>query len=130
LALDLAELEEEAKADARGTSVSAYLSTSRSIPTSTARSVRSSSQSIKSSAKARLCGRPELADPIGSLEVGKHEDVEEFSAGSGTERVQALPPFSQAHPDACEPDYGVAGQRETAGGMPVGAVIHSSASRV
>jgi hypothetical protein len=32
------------------------LSSSRSMPTSTARSVRSSSQSIRSSAKARLCG--------------------------------------------------------------------------
>ena len=32
----------------------------------------------------------ELADPIGSLEVGKHEDVEQLGAGSRPERVQAL----------------------------------------
>jgi hypothetical protein len=34
---------------------------------------------------------PELADPVGSLEVGEHEDVEQLGARSGTERVQALP---------------------------------------
>jgi hypothetical protein len=45
------------------------------------RSVRSSSQSIGSSAKERLCGNsPELADPVGSLEVGQHHDVEELGA--------------------------------------------------
>ena len=33
---------------------------------------------------------PELADPVGSLEVGEHQDVEEFGALSGAERVQAL----------------------------------------
>ena len=27
---------------------------------------------------------PELADPVGSLEVGEHEDVEQLGAGSGT----------------------------------------------
>src|SRR4029453_3862494 len=26
---------------------------------------------------------PELADPVGSLEVRKHEDVEKFAAGNG-----------------------------------------------
>jgi hypothetical protein len=34
---------------------------------------------------------PELADPIGSLEVGEHEDVEKLGAGSGTERIETLP---------------------------------------
>jgi hypothetical protein len=33
---------------------------------------------------------PELSDPVGSLEVGEHQDVEELGAGSGTERVEAL----------------------------------------
>jgi len=47
----------------------------RSIPTSTARSIPSSSQSINSSAKVRLFGARELADPVGSLEVGEHQDV-------------------------------------------------------
>ena len=62
------------------------------MPTSTARSVRSSSQSIRSSAKvAALRVAPELADPVGSLEVGEHQDVEQLGAGSGTERVEALP---------------------------------------
>ena len=61
------------------------------IPTSTARSVRSSSQSIRSSAKARLRIAPELSDPVGSLEVGEHEDVEEFGAGSRSESIEALP---------------------------------------
>jgi hypothetical protein len=32
---------------------------------------------------------PELADPIGSLEVGEHEDVKKLGAGSGAEGVQA-----------------------------------------
>ena len=32
-----------------------------------------------------------LADPVGSLEVGEHQDVEEFGAGSGAEGVEALP---------------------------------------
>jgi hypothetical protein len=31
----------------------------------------------------------ELADPVGPLEVGQHEDVEEFGTGSGTEGDQA-----------------------------------------
>ena len=34
---------------------------------------------------------PELADPVGSLEVGEHQDVEQLGAGSRTEGVQALP---------------------------------------
>jgi hypothetical protein len=33
---------------------------------------------------------PELADPIGSLEVGEHQDVEKFGAGSRSEGVEAL----------------------------------------
>ena len=65
-------------------------SDSRSIPTSTARSVRSSSQSISSSAKARLSGlAPELSDPVGPLEVGEHQGVEQLGAGR-PEGVQAL----------------------------------------
>jgi len=38
---------------------------------------------------ATLRVAPELADPIGSLEVGEHQDVEKLGAGSGAERVEA-----------------------------------------
>jgi len=55
------------------------------------RSARSSSQSIRSSAKARLSGvAPELSDPVGSLEVGEHEDVEQLGARSRPEGLKAL----------------------------------------
>ena len=60
------------------------------MPTSTARSARSSSQSISSSAKARLRVPPGLADPVRPLEVGEHQDVEELGAGSRPEGVEAL----------------------------------------
>jgi hypothetical protein len=40
---------------------------------------------------ARLRVPPELADPVGSLEVGEHQDVEQFGAGCRPESVQALP---------------------------------------
>ena len=33
---------------------------------------------------------PELSDPVGSLEVGEHQDVEQLGAWSRTECVQAL----------------------------------------
>jgi hypothetical protein len=33
---------------------------------------------------------PELADPVGSLEVGERQDVEQLGAGSGTEGVEPL----------------------------------------
>jgi len=33
---------------------------------------------------------PELADPVGPVEVGEHEDVEQLSAWSGGERVETL----------------------------------------
>jgi hypothetical protein len=33
---------------------------------------------------------PELADPLGAIEVGEHEDVEQFGACSRREGVQAL----------------------------------------
>ena len=38
----------------------------------------------------RLRVPPELADPVGSIEVGEREDVEQLGAGSRPERVQAL----------------------------------------
>jgi hypothetical protein len=38
---------------------------------------------------------PELADPVGSLEVGQHEDVEQLGAGSWAEGVERLPPAAQ-----------------------------------
>jgi hypothetical protein len=39
---------------------------------------------------AALRVAPELADPIGSLEVGQHEDVEQLCAGSRPERGEDL----------------------------------------
>jgi hypothetical protein len=32
----------------------------------------------------------EIADPLGALEVGEHEDVEQFGAGGRGEGVKAL----------------------------------------
>jgi hypothetical protein len=62
------------------------------MPTSTARRIRSSSQSIQELGEgAALWIAPELSDPVGALEVGEHQDVEELGAGSRTERIQALP---------------------------------------
>ena len=37
---------------------------------------------------AALRVAPELSDPVGSLEVGKHEDVKQLGAGSWAKRVQ------------------------------------------
>jgi hypothetical protein len=55
------------------------LAACRGNPTSTARSVRSSSQSIsKSAVGAALRIAPELADPLDAIEIGETEDVEEF----------------------------------------------------
>jgi hypothetical protein len=34
---------------------------------------------------------PGSSTTLGALEVGEHEDVEQLGAGSGAERVQALP---------------------------------------
>jgi hypothetical protein len=39
---------------------------------------------------------PELADPLGPVEVGQHQDVEKFGAGSGAEGVQAPPELHAA----------------------------------
>jgi hypothetical protein len=39
---------------------------------------------------AALRVAPELSDPVGSLEVGEHQDVEQLGAGSGAEGVEAL----------------------------------------
>jgi hypothetical protein len=38
----------------------------------------------------RLRVPPELADPVGALEVGEQQDVEQLGAGSGTEGVESL----------------------------------------
>jgi hypothetical protein len=60
-------------------------------PTSTARSVRSSSQSIRIFGEGAALRVPaELSDPVGPLEVGQHEDVEQLGAGSRAERVEAF----------------------------------------
>jgi hypothetical protein len=78
----------QSRASVRYTEDSACL---RSIPTSTALSVRSSSQSIRSSAKARLSGWPQNS-PIRSTpsKSGEHEDVDQLGAGSGSERIETL----------------------------------------
>jgi hypothetical protein len=34
---------------------------------------------------------PELADPVGALEVGEHQDVEQFGTGSWTKCIEAFP---------------------------------------
>jgi hypothetical protein len=34
---------------------------------------------------------PPIADPVGAIEVGEQQDVEQLGAGSGAEGVQALP---------------------------------------
>ena len=64
---------------------------SASIPTSTARSVRSFcavDQELGEGATLRIA--PELADPVGSLEVGEHQDVEQLGAGSWAEGVDTF----------------------------------------
>jgi len=59
---------------------------------STARRVRSSSQSNQELGEgAALWVAPELSDPVGSIEVGQHQDVEQFGAGSRSEGVEAFP---------------------------------------
>jgi hypothetical protein len=51
----------------------------------------SSSQSIsKLSEGEALRVASELADPPGAVEVGHHEDVEQFGPGSRTEGVEVL----------------------------------------
>jgi len=39
---------------------------------------------------AALRVAPELADPVGPLEVGEHQDVKELGSGSGTEGVETV----------------------------------------
>jgi hypothetical protein len=46
-------------------------------------------QQLSESAALRMA--PELADPVGALEVREHEYVEELGAGSGAEGFGALP---------------------------------------
>jgi len=66
-------------------------SASRNIPTSTARSVRSLAVDQEFGEGTALRVAPELSDPVGAVEVGEHEDVEQLGAGGGAERVEALP---------------------------------------
>jgi hypothetical protein len=57
--------------------------------------VRSSSQSISSSAQVRVFGFPPVrADPVGAFEVRQHEDVEQLSAWSRAEGIEALSEFA------------------------------------
>jgi hypothetical protein len=63
----------------------------RSIPTSTGPErpvLLAVDQELGEGATLRVA--PELADPVGSLEVGEHQDVEKLGAGSGAEGVEAL----------------------------------------
>jgi hypothetical protein len=65
---------------------------------------------------AALRVAPELADPIGPFEVGEHEDVEQLGAGSrlsASRRSHSC--LSSSFGRMRSGDYGVAGQRETAG---------------
>jgi hypothetical protein len=62
------------------------------MPTSTARRpegpfLLAGDQQLGEGAALRVAA--ELADPLGALEVGEHEDVEQFGARSRAERVQA-----------------------------------------
>jgi hypothetical protein len=59
------------------------------MPRSTARSVRSSSQSISSSAKVRFLGFPQNS-PIRSARSKSGEDVEQFGTRSGAKRIETL----------------------------------------
>jgi hypothetical protein len=63
----------------------------RNIPTSTARSVRLLAIDQELGERAALRVAPELADPVGTLEVGQHQDVQELVAWSRAEGVQARP---------------------------------------
>jgi hypothetical protein len=64
-------------------------------PPPAASRVRSSSQSIRSSAKVRVFGFSRTRRSVGSLEVGEHQDVQQLGAGSRTEGVEtrSKPPF-------------------------------------
>jgi len=73
-------------AETRKSSVG-HRSASRSISTSTARSVRSSSQSISNSAKVRVFGSPSRSRSR-RVEVGEQQDVEQLGAGSRPEGVE------------------------------------------
>jgi hypothetical protein len=42
-------------------------------------------QQLREGATLRVA--PEPSDPVGALEVGEHQDMEELGAGSGTEGV-------------------------------------------
>jgi hypothetical protein len=64
---------------------------SRSIPTTTARTKRSSSQSISSSAKKRVRGWPSTRHHPGPLEVREHQDVDELGPGC---RREGIEPFA------------------------------------
>jgi hypothetical protein len=46
-------------------------------------------QQLSESAALRVA--PELSDPVGALEVGQLQDVEQLGTGSGAERVEARP---------------------------------------
>lgn len=68
---------------------SARFSVSLNIPTSTDRSVRSSSKSMSNSPNVRVAA-PVRADHIRTVEVRQHVEVEEFGASRLGEDVETL----------------------------------------
>jgi hypothetical protein len=62
------------------------------MPTSTARRVRSSSQSIRRLSEApSFRVSPEFTDPLGRVEVGEHQDVEELGKSRRRECFETSP---------------------------------------
>jgi hypothetical protein len=87
------------------------------MPTSTARRVRSSSQFDQQFGEGTaLRVAPELADPVGSFEVGEHEDVEQLGAGAGRPSASRRSRSRRSTSSGLMVGgYAVAGQTEMAG---------------
>jgi hypothetical protein len=60
-----------------------------------ARSVQSSSQSIKNSARRGGGVPPVATDPVDPVEVGEHQDVEKLGAWNRTDGIQTADPLQQ-----------------------------------
>jgi hypothetical protein len=76
---------------ARASAATSLSLVSRSIPTSTARRVPillAVDQELGEGSALRVA--PELANPIGAIEVGEHQDLEQLGAGSGAKHIEAL----------------------------------------
>jgi len=55
-----------------------------------ARTALPSTRSIRGSEAPALRVTPELTDPVGSLQVGEHQEAEQLGAGSRPEGVKSL----------------------------------------